>query len=573
MELLIAYLVLGSLVAIAQRDWRLGSLVRATVLWPARVPAMLRGDPSPPDPPALAAWEDRIGASLASLEQAIEAGRMLANAEAGRKLLVDTRADLVAIARRHAELEQVLEAPENDLPSARTALVRADPHQRPVLQKRLAHIETLHSARAALETRLEAGMAEAMNLAARLHLARATDAPVSHLDESLADLARAVEGVEEAEGVGSGSVIDLPPTDWDAAPEPEPLPEVAAVDALRPTPVKEPASEEERRGFDAVFEETGVELPAVQAGSGPTDDRSAEGIPDADPAAHAARQARRVTIGATLALGAVSIFYRMLAAGGFEQTAALFMAMLPPAKTYTGTLLKATTLLLLLSGVILAEGLICILMAAPLFYMVAVIGGLLLDHVRLKSRATRALLIAPLGLLSLEGVHADLSAERAETVVVSRTVAGSPAEVEAALAARPDFDRTLPFALRMGFPRPVRSLGQGLEPGDRRLVHFAGGEGKPGDLVLEVSESTPGRVVFDAISDTSHIAHWMTWRSAEVTWAEVAPGRTDVTWTLRYDRELDPVFWFGPTERGAVALTAAYLLDCLLPPEVSDGDA
>ena len=132
LELLIAYLVLGSLVAIAQRDWRLGSLVRATVLWPARVPAMLRGDPSPPDPPALAAWEDRIGASLASLEQAIEAGRMLANAEAGRAL-VDTRADLVAIARRHAELEQVLEA--RAISVGPTALVRADPHQRPVLQK------------------------------------------------------------------------------------------------------------------------------------------------------------------------------------------------------------------------------------------------------------------------------------------------------------------------------------------------------------------------------------------------------------------------------------------------------
>ena len=418
-------------------------------------------------------------------------------------------------------------------------------------------------------------MAEAMNLAARLHLARATDAPVSHLDESLADLARAVEGVEEAEGVSSGSVIDLPPTDWDAA-RARPL-WVAAVDALRPTPVKEPASEEERRGFEAVFEETGVELPAVQAGSGPTDDRSAEGIPDADPAAQAARQARRVTIGATLALGAVSIFYRMLAAGGFEQTAALFIgmptllavlvAMLPcedlhghpaegddPAPASLGRHPRG-------GAHLHPHG------RAPVLHGGG--RGPLLDHVRLKSRATRALRIAPLGLLSLAGVHADLSAERAETVVVARTVAGSPTEVEAALAARPDFDRTLPFALRMGFPRPVRSLGQGLEPGDRRLVHFAGGEGKPGDLVLEVSESAPGRVVFDAISDTSHIALDDVTRCR----GHLGGGRTrttDVTWTrLRPGTGSRVLVWSD--RAGAVALTAAYLLDCLLPPEVSDG--
>ena len=87
--------------------------------------------------------------------------------------------------------------------------------------------------------------------------------------------------------------------------------------------------------------------------------------------------------------------------------------------------------------------------------------------------------------------------------------------------------------------------------------------------MLEVSDSTPERVVFEAISDTSHIAHWMTWKSAEVTWTPIATGETQVTWTLRYDRELDPVFWFAPTERTAVALTADYLLDSLLPPEVS----
>ncbi len=557
MELLLAYLALGALVAIAQGDWRLGQLARTTLFWPVHLPQMARRDPSPPDPPALAAWEDRITRSLASLEQAIEAGRMLANETAGRQLLADTRRDLVAIARRHAELDAVLDGPDHDLASARAALAAAESERRAALETRVAHIERLHAARTSLASRLDLGMAEAMNLAARLHLARATNAPVQALHEHLGELSRAVQGVEEAESAGGAWELPLSPLPALQQPHSASLPPLPAKDRENPTA---------ERAFSRLFADRLETGALVMTPTEPT--------PEA-----VVNDARKTTMGAVLALALVSLFYRVLVGGGLEQTAALFIGMptllallvaqLPPAKSYTGTLLKVTTLLLLLSGVLLAEGLICILMAAPLFYLVAVAAGLALDLARTRRAGARAMLLAPLGLLSLEGVHSDLSAERSETVVVERTVAATPSEVAAALSARPAFSKTLPFGLRLGFPRPVRALGQGLEMGDRRVIHFAGGEGEPGDLLLEVTDAAPDRVVFAAVSDTSHIAHWMTWHSAEVTWTPVAPNETAVTWTLRYDRELDPVFWFAPTERQAVTLAAAYLLDCLLPPEVS----
>ncbi|MFT4979369.1 MAG: hypothetical protein ACI8S6_005279 [Myxococcota bacterium] len=255
---------------------------------------------------------------------------------------------------------------------------------------------------------------------------------------------------------------------------------------------------------------------------------------------------------------------------GMPTLLAAIVAMLPPARSYTGTLLKVMTLMLLLSGVLLAEGFICILMAAPLFYLVGISAGLMMDMLKSSRPATRVIALTPLLLLSVEGMTEGLSADRAETVQVQRTVAASPGEVAAALAAQPAFADPLPFYLRLGFPRPIRALGAGLEEGDRRLIHFAGGEGDPGDLLLEVWSSAPGRVVFGAVSDTSHVAHWLSWDSAEVTWEESAPGQTTVTWTLRYDRELDPMVWFAPTERYAVRLATQYLLDSLLPPEVDD---
>lgn len=573
MELLIAYVVLGALAALAQGDWRVRQLARNTLLWPALVPRMLRQDPAPPDPPQLVAWEARINASLASLKSAVEGGRLLGDPAVGQKLLVDTQADLVGIARRHAELDAVLQAPENDLRAARGAAEGAEPHRLPALRRRVAHIEKLYAAREALETRLEAGMAEAMNLAARLHLARATDAPVESLDARLASLSRVVDGVEEIELIGGVPLEESLPEGW--APQ---LEDAIDAEELPPTPTRTPATPAEKLSFEEAFVDDPVQLPAARP-------RAAAPEPAADEGSLRARmretRASRLTlVGAVLALALGSIFYRVLVFGALEQTAALFIgmpallaavvALLPPARSYTGMMLKVMTLMLLLSGVLLAEGFICIIMAAPLFYLVGIIAGVLLDAFEPKKPAARVMLVAPLLLLSVEGVSDGLSAPRAEAVTVSRTVAASPDEVAAALSEQPAFPGRLPFYLRMGFPQPTRSLGAGLAEGDRRLIHFAGGEGKPGDLLLEVWSSVPGRVVFGAISDTSHIAHWLTWRSAEVSWSEVAPGQTAVTWTLRYDRELDPVVWFAPTERYAVRLAVEYLLDNLLPPEVSD---
>jgi hypothetical protein len=41
---------------------------------------------------------------------------------------------------------------------------------------------------------------------------------------------------------------------------------------------------------------------------------------------------------------------------------------------------------------------------------------------------------------------------------------------------------------------------------------------------------------------------------------------TRVTWTLRYRRGLDPAWYFGPWERYAVRLAAAYLIESVATP-------
>lgn len=275
------------------------------------------------------------------------------------------------------------------------------------------------------------------------------------------------------------------------------------------------------------------------------------------------------------AIGAGGALYRLLVRHRLEQTAALFIglptilafiiALTPRAKSAVGVTLKGMTICLLLSGPLLGEGFICILMAAPLFYLVGIIIALLVDHDRKRQGIPlRAIALVPLLLTSLEGVSDRVSFPRGERLVIERTVRAGDAMVETRLATPPRFEKTLPVFLRLKFPRPVGACGEGLTLGARRTIHFAGGEGEPGDLVVEVSSRSPRQVTFSAVKDTSHIAHWLRWRKIQVTWHPQNDGSTRVRWDVAYERSLDPAWYFGPWERYAVGRATEYLSDALL---------
>jgi hypothetical protein len=164
----------------------------------------------------------------------------------------------------------------------------------------------------------------------------------------------------------------------------------------------------------------------------------------------------------------------------------------------------------------------------------------------------------------MEGVVPRFELPRDAEATAVRVVPASAAEVERALAAPMRFDLPLPGFLKLGFPTPGETGGAGLRVGDRRTVEFAHGH-HPGTLAMEVRAAAPGRVVFAPVADGSYLTHWLSWRSAEVRWRAV-PGGTEVRWTLRYRRRLDPAWYFAPLERHGVGVAAGYLIDALATP-------
>jgi hypothetical protein len=302
-----------------------------------------------------------------------------------------------------------------------------------------------------------------------------------------------------------------------------------------------------------------------------------------------------VTITVALAVGAIA--YHLMHGSSLHQSVVFFigvpavlaviLSLTPKAKSATGVIVKGITLALLLSGIVFAEGFVCILMAAPLFYLVGIAIGYPIDRVRRRRQSegkVYSIVGVALLVLSVEGAVPGTSFPKHETIRVTRSIDASVDEVRHALASTPEFDKSLPFYLRLGFPRPVGATGEGLEVGSRRTISF--GDESPmepmgqshhhspapvasdggGVLELEIVRSNHHSVVFKPTSDTTAFTHWIGWGRSIVRWRAVDGDTTEVTWTFHYERRLSPSWYFGPWQRYAATKAVGYLIDTVATP-------
>jgi hypothetical protein len=300
--------------------------------------------------------------------------------------------------------------------------------------------------------------------------------------------------------------------------------------------------------------------------------------------ARAQLQARWTLVVIILALGAAAAAFSGMRDTPLQQTAALFIGIpvilaiatvfVPTRGSSIGVACKTVTIGLLVALVFLGEGMICVAMSAPLFYVVAIIMGHTADEIHKRRRAGRSRIFSCVVLMAFapmttEGVVPMTTIDRNVVVSDTRIVEATREEVEAALVAQPRFDRPLPFYLGIGFPRPTMTrIDEStwtitMRGGEMRLN---GMEPRAGNLVLAVEDRGPGFISWKAVSDDSHMRHFLSWQRSKVEWQAIDADRTRVTWTISYSRDLDPAWYFGPMERYAVHLAAGYLIDSVATP-------
>ncbi|MFD4323355.1 hypothetical protein ACFWQC_01885 [Nocardioides sp. NPDC058538] len=303
-----------------------------------------------------------------------------------------------------------------------------------------------------------------------------------------------------------------------------------------------------------------------------------------DPRAEKRPSRERLVLAALLlAVFGAMLFAKALAGGGLEQTAMFYVGI--PAliavtvvltarpRSAVGLTLAVTTIGLALAGPLLDEGVVCLVMAAPLIYGVAaLIAWLVSLLVRPGQRHHQALVAAPLLAAALiEGVAGVSYLPRDSAASATVMVDASPEAYAAALAAPPAYGPFEAVLLKtVPFPHPVSATGSGLEVGDRRVVRFndrkslgLGAEPTPRSMTLRVAESDidtdAGRVVFEVTADST-LSRWMELQSATVAWHRVGD-RTETTWTLDWARTYDPSWYFGPLQQHTTGLAVGYLAD------------
>lgn len=145
---------------------------------------------------------------------------------------------------------------------------------------------------------------------------------------------------------------------------------------------------------------------------------------------------------------------------------------------------------------------------------------------------------------ALEGLPQTYTFPKADRASASVNIAATADQVWDTMETATTPKVPLP-AILAAFPKPVDvAVDEGPRLGARREVAFSGREGA-GRLSLEVTERNAERAHFTVISDTSPYAQWIGFRG--LTYAvEETPGRTQLTVSLDYDRDLSPAWFFGP---------------------------
>lgn len=290
-------------------------------------------------------------------------------------------------------------------------------------------------------------------------------------------------------------------------------------------------------------------------------------------------------LGFVFVLGTMGVFAHTLRSRELFDSAALYvglpfllalgMCLLPKAKSRVGATFKGITIAILLAFPVLQEGVICMLMAAPLLYIIGLLTAWSHDRYEKKEKGSTiqlAMVTSVLALASFEGVHEASSFPRENSVQYSRIIDAPIEAVREKLAKTPQIEEARPFYMHI-FPLPIKASGDGLEVGDERRLDYLYKKWiwtneKSGSTVFRVAESRDHYIRFDIPYDKSYLASYLTWRSSEVFLKPVGDDQTKVTWRLAYARKLDPIWYFGPMQHHYVTQTAQTLVDNVADPNL-----
>lgn len=298
---------------------------------------------------------------------------------------------------------------------------------------------------------------------------------------------------------------------------------------------------------------------------------------------------KRITmIGLLLIAGLASLTIQLLGRYEYDHTAMLYLAV-PYGVAVLITLIRpygdhdtwweryishavSALVVFLMSSVVLFEGFICVLFFMPIYFLgvtLAFIASWIAVSRDARRSRTYSLAIPMLvAILSVEGTSDVTTLERHNTATATTVTTTSPQELLHQLATPFELPPSNNWMLGL-FPMPHTIEAGSLEVGDLHRVHtryhrWFVTNTHEGVIEVRIDTVTPERVTISFVRDTSYFSSYVRLISSDIELVSDANSLTHVSLTIRYERRLDPAWYFQPIQAYAMKMMATHLINEVL---------
>ena len=295
---------------------------------------------------------------------------------------------------------------------------------------------------------------------------------------------------------------------------------------------------------------------------------------------------RPIWIRYMLILGAVTLLTRLVLDSRFATTSFFYCfvpyvigiilyVFVPQPKGWSkvkriGRHLLATIIVMLASSAIIFEGFLCVLFAAPIYILFALLAFAVMPNRENPERFKKAdvfkVSFVPLAVMviSVEGLTDTTSFPREEVITHTHILNLTPEQIHANLAQPVHLEEGRSKFLSI-FPLPDRIDAPDFAQGQTHTAYFTYRRWgftnvHRGETQLHIKTVEPLLVETEITKNTSYFSNYLTIHGTQIKMTPQADGATAVSLTIRYRRDLDPAWYFGPLQRRAIGESADYLL-------------
>ena len=223
--------------------------------------------------------------------------------------------------------------------------------------------------------------------------------------------------------------------------------------------------------------------------------------------------------------------------------------------------------LLIFMGLLLAsalEGLVCVLMALPIFVIMILLGSWVQKRLLKKPpKDDRKLMISmtPIVILLIASPIEQMIMPEPKVITIENSIKLNypPELVFDEVKQMEKLDAEKPMGLWMGLPAPYKCELEADSVGALRYCHFENGQ-----IIAQITKYEKGKILeMDVINYTLTGRDWFQFVDAVYRFEELSSGVTKITRTSSYKSMLNPGFYWRPLEAWGIDQEHQFVLNSL----------